>query len=137
MKEKNKLISNALWLFFDHCGKKGITFVISIILARLLSPKEFGVLSIMLVFTGLLGSFVDSGLASALIQKKNADDVDYSTIYFFNIAVSIVVYGILFVIAPYVGSYYRDEAISLYLPFLSVTLLISAFSRVSLGVMPI
>ena len=134
-KEKNKLISNSLWLFFDHCGKKGITFVISIILARLLSPEEFGVLSIMLVFTGLLGTFIDSGLASALIQKKDADERDFSTIYFFNIGVSAVVYALLSLIAPYIGSYYRNATIAIYLPFLATTLLISAFSRVHFAIL--
>ncbi len=74
MNKRNLVISNLLWRFFERCGSQGITFIVSIILARLLEPETYGTIALVTVFISLLSTFVDSGLGSALIQKKDADD---------------------------------------------------------------
>ena len=91
----------------ERFGAQGITFVVSLILARLLDPNVYGVLAIVSVFTIFMEVFLDAGLGNALIQKQNADDLDFSTIFYFNIGFSLVLYLILFVGSPLVANFYR------------------------------
>ena len=72
----SKAFSNLAWRFFERCGAQGVQFIVSIVLARLLAPEDYGIISLVTVFTTILQVFVDSGLGIALIEKKNADDLD-------------------------------------------------------------
>ena len=74
----NKVMANFIWRFAERCGAQGVAFIVSIVLARLLEPKVYGTIALVTVFTTILNVFVDSGLGNALIQKKNADDLDFS-----------------------------------------------------------
>lgn len=74
---KGKAISSLLWRFLERCGAQGVTFLVTIVLARLLAPEVYGVMSLVAVFTAILQVFVDSGMGNALIQKKDADDLDF------------------------------------------------------------
>ena len=82
---KNKVFSNMLWRFAERCGAYLVQFIVSIVLARILGPEAYGTIALITVFTTILQVFVDSGLGNALIQKKNADDVDFSTVFYTNI----------------------------------------------------
>ena len=73
----NKVMANFIWRFAERCGAQGVAFIVSIVLARLLEPKVYGTIALVTVFTTILNVFVDSGLGNALIQKKNADDLDF------------------------------------------------------------
>ena len=84
MSEGQVMISNLFWRFAERCGAQGISFIVSIILARLLEPELYGMIALVTVFTSILQVFVDSGMGNALIQKKNADDLDFSTVFYFN-----------------------------------------------------
>ena len=88
--------TNFFWRFFERCGAQFVAFFVSIILARLLDPTVYGEIALITVFTCILQVFVDSGLGSALIQKKNADDLDFSSVFYFNIAVCLAMYGVMF-----------------------------------------
>lgn len=79
---KKKIISNFFWRFAERCGAQFVTFIVSIVLARILSPKDYGTIALVMVFTTILQVFVDSGLGTALIQKKDADDLDFSSVFF-------------------------------------------------------
>ena len=81
---KKKVTSNLLWRFAERCGAQGMALIVSIILARLLSPDAYGQLALITVITSLLQVFVDSGMANALIQKKETDQLDYSSVFYFN-----------------------------------------------------
>lgn len=77
MNTKNSVFSNMVWRFAERCGAQLITFVVSIVLARLLAPEDYGKIALITVFTTILQVFVDSGLGTALIQKKDSDDLDF------------------------------------------------------------
>ena len=81
---RNKAFSNMIWRFLERIGAHGVAFVVEIILARLIAPEAFGIIALVVVFTSILQVFVDSGLGNALIQKKNADDLDFSSVFYYN-----------------------------------------------------
>ena len=86
---KRKAVSSLVWRFMERCGAQGVSFVVSIVLARLLAPEVYGLIALVTVFTAILQVFVDSGMANALIQKKDADDLDFSSVFFFNLVMCI------------------------------------------------
>lgn len=88
----NKIVRNFIWRFLERSGVQITTFITSIILARLLSPEDYGKIAIVTVFITILNIFVDSGFGSALIQKKSADDLDYSSVFFVNMGMCIGLY---------------------------------------------
>lgn len=105
------IITNFMWRFFERCGAKLVSFAVSLILARLLAPEAYGTISLVLVIITILDVFVDSGLGNALIQKKNADDLDFSTVFYFNVAICVFLYIGVFALAPVIAGFYRDEAL--------------------------
>ena len=100
MVTKERIIKGVIWKSFERFGTQIISLVISIILARLLLPEDYGLVALTTIFITVASVFVTYGLGTALIQKKNADILDFSTIFYFNIFVSIFMYLILFFIAP-------------------------------------
>lgn len=113
MKEK-KIFSNLLWRLAERCGAQGVTFIVSVILARILDPSVYGTVALVTVFTTILQVFVDSGFGTALIQKKDADDIDFSSVFYFNIVSCAVMYAIMFFCAPLIASFYdKPELVSL------------------------
>ena len=86
----------------ERSGAQIVTFIVSIVLARILMPEDYGIISLVVVFTSILQVFVDSGLGTALIQKKDADDLDFSSVFYFNFVVCIILYIIMFIVAPYI-----------------------------------
>ena len=91
----------------ERLGSYGVSFLVSIILARLLEPEHHGVIALVNVFTALLQVFVDSGLGTALVQKKNADTVDFSTVFFFNMGMCTTLYCLMFFAAPWIARFYE------------------------------
>ena len=104
-------INNFIWRFAERCGAQLVTFIVSIVLARILTPEDYGVVALVTVFTSILQVFVDSGLGTALIQKKNADDLDFSSVFYFNFVVCIVLYIIMFFTAPFISVFYNDSSL--------------------------
>ena len=102
---KKQIFSNFIWRFMERISAQGISFIVSIVLARLLSPQDYGTVALITVFLAILQVFVDSGLGNALIQKKNADQVDFSTVFFFNMGMCLVLYLLLFMAAPWIADY--------------------------------
>ena len=103
----NKVFSNLIWRFSERVGAKLISVIVNLILARILAPELYGTVAIVLVFTEILQVFVESGFGTALIQKKDADDLDFSSVFFFNLAVSVLLYAMLFAAAPLIAKLYR------------------------------
>ena len=128
--ESKKVITNLFWKFLERCGSQGVTFVVSIILARILDPAVYGTIALVTVFITILQVFVDSGFGNALIQKKNADDLDFSTVFFFNIGFSIVLYLVMFFVAPLIANFYETPELVPILRVLSVTILLSGTKNV-------
>lgn len=127
---KGKTFSNFVWRFAERCGAQLVAFIVSIVLARILDPESYGTVALITVFTSILQTFVDSGLGNALIQKKNADDIDFSTVFFTNILFCTVLYALVFAGAPFLADFYGDVAISGYTRVLGITVLISGVKNV-------
>ncbi len=111
---KNKTIKGTFWSAADAFLGHGVTFLVGIILARLLTPAEYGLIGIVLIFTIILSGIVDSGFSSALIRKKNVTREDYNTMFITNLASSILMFVLLFWCAPLIADFFgNDELISL------------------------
>lgn len=127
---KHEVATNFVWKLAERCGSQAISFVISIILARLLDPKDYGIIALSMVFIILLQVFADSGLATALIQKKSPDRLDYSTVFYANIILSILLYGAMFVMAPFIASFYGMPDLVLLIRLLSLVLIGNGMANV-------
>lgn len=128
MKINNKTVmTNLFWKFLERCGSQGVTFVVSVILARILAPEAYGTIALVTVFTTILQVFVNSGLGNALIQKKDSDDLDFSTVFYFNILLSFFLYIIMFFLAPTISKFYNDTYL---VPVIRVLCLTIVFSGV-------
>ena len=124
MKSKN-IVSNFIWRFAERCGAQLVSFVVSIVLARILAPEDYGTIALVTVFTAILQVFVDSGLGTALIQKKDADDLDFSSVFYFNFSICLVLYAVMFIVAPYIAIFYEDMTLTSVIRVLSLTIVIS------------
>ncbi len=107
--QSKTVISSMLWNLLERFGTQIVSFVISILLARILSPSEYGVIAIIIIFINLANVILDGGLNTALIQKKDADQKDFSTIFWFCLAASILLYAMLFLTAPLIASFYNND----------------------------
>ena len=119
-----------MWRFLERFGAQGVTFVVSIILARLLDPEVYGIVAIVTVFTAILNVFIDSGLGNALIQKKDADDLDFSSVFFFNMFMCVVLYLLLFAAAPLIAKFYKMPLLTPVIRVMSLTVIISGVKNV-------
>lgn len=128
--KKEKVFSNLVWRFLERTGAQAVALVVSIILARILTPEDYGIIALITVFINILNVFVDSGLGTALIQKKNADDVDFSTVFFTNIIFCIVLYILIFFTAPFLASFYKKEELTAIIRVLSITILVSGIKNI-------
>ena len=108
MSLKQKTITGLFWTFGEQFASKGIGFIVSIILARILLPEEFGLIAMIMVFIGIGHSMVDSGMTSSLIRTINPNQRDYSTVFFINVIVSFLVYGIIYLTAPAIAAFYEQ-----------------------------
>lgn len=127
---KKKTLGGFIWRFAERSGAQGVQFVVSIILARLLMPEAFGTISLMMVFINILSVFIDSGMGSALIQKKDADDLDFSTVFYFNLFMCSFMYLILFLCAPLIAEFYNNSELTLLVRAIGLSLLFSGVKSV-------
>lgn len=128
--ENKKIISNFIWRFLERCGAQGVTFIVSIVLARLLDPDVYGTVALVTVFTTIMQVFVDSGMGNALIQKKDADDLDFSSVFYFNMAMCSFLYLVMFLIAPLIANFYENPELTPVIRVLSLILIISGIKNV-------
>lgn len=124
------VITNFIWRFAERSGAQLVTFIVSIVLARLLLPEDYGTIALVTVFTTIMQVFVDSGLGTALIQKKDADDLDFSSVFYFNFAVCIILYLIMFFAAPHIAVFYKMPELMPVVRVISLTIIISGIKGV-------
>lgn len=127
---KQSVFSGLIWTFGERIIAQGISFILSIILARLLLPEEYGIIAIVLVFINLANVFVSNGFGEALVQKKNADNTDFSTAFYCSLVVAVVLYVALFLAAPLIAKIYRYNDLILVLRVLSLKIIISSVSTI-------
>ncbi len=128
--ESKKIASNFIWRLLERFGAQLVTLVVSIVLARLLDPSIYGLIALVTVIITILQVFVDSGLGNSLIQKKDSDDTDFSTVFFFNIGACIVLYVMLFLFAPYIAKFYVLPELTSVIRVLGLSLIISGVKNI-------
>lgn len=127
---KTSVLSSLFWKFLERGGVTGVQFIVQIILARLLLPEDYGVIALIVVFISISQIFVQSGLGTALIQKKEVTDEDYSSVFFLTLGMAFVLYCILFLAAPFVASFYSQPLITPVLRVLGLTLFFGAINSI-------
>lgn len=127
MELKQKTIKGITWSLIDSLAGRGLQFLIGIILARLLSPREFGLIGMIAIFIALSESFVNSGFKSALIQKNNCTNTDYSTVFYFNIILGLFFYIVIYLSAPVISIFFNEPDIELILQVLGLVIVIDSF----------
>lgn len=125
--EKKQVIQGVFWKFAERIAAQLVSLMVSIILARLLSPSEYGTISLVMVFITIANVFVSSGFGQALIQKKDADSLDFSSVFYFSLGFTFLIYFILFILAPCIADFYD-------MPILSPVLRVLALSVPIMGV---
>lgn len=130
MNKKSKVASNFTWRLMERFGAQGVTLLVSIILARLLDPEVYGTVALITVITTILQVFLDGGFSSALIQKKDADEIDFSTVFYFNIVFSAILYIMLFIAAPWIAKFYQMPELTPVVRVLGLTLIIFSLKSV-------
>ena len=127
---KQKTVNGAVWSTVQRFGTMAITFASNIVLARLLSPDDYGCIAMLMIFISLANTFIDGGFGSALIQKKEPTNEDYSTILYWNIVLSLILYGIIYLCAPFVALFYHMPLLTNVLRVQGIVLIFNALSIV-------
>ena len=127
---RENFFSGFVWKFLEQIISQIVSFTISIVLARLLTPHDYGVVALVNVFIVIAGVFVTSGFSTSLIQKKDADELDFSTIFYCSLALACIIYLILFVSAPFIADFYHNMQLSLVVRVFGLTLPILAVNSI-------
>ena len=132
---RTKTYRGAFWSAIDALGARFVQFVVGIVLARLLLPEQFGLIGMLAIFMAITQSLLNSGFGSALIQKQELTDADTSSVFYFNIVVSLVLAGILWLAAPWIATFYSQLILTALTRALSLVIVIDAFSVVQRAVL--
>ena len=127
---KKQIISGLFWKFGERILAQGVSFVVSLVLARMLLPEEYGIIALVLVFINLANVFVSNGLGETLIQKPNAKQSDFSTMFFCSLFLSILLYAFLFCSAPFIARFYNNEQLILVLRVLGLQVPLSSVNTI-------
>ena len=127
---KSKVMSGFVWKFAERISAQLVTFIVSIVLARLLSPTHYGAIAIVNIFIALANVFVVSGFGNSLIQKKDADDTDFSSVLYFSILMSIVMYVVVFFSAPAIAKFYKMPILTPVLRVMGLRLIVAGINSV-------
>lgn len=121
---KQKAFLGMIWMLMERFAAQAIGLIVSIVLARLLTPNDYGTVALAMVFTNFLSPFINCGLGSALIQNKDSDDTDFSTYFYFNIFMCVSLYTALFIAAPWIADFYNDSSLTMVLRVIGLNFLV-------------
>lgn len=127
---KNKAARSVMWSAVERFSYQSVQFLLTIIIARLVSPTDYGLIAMLGIFLAIAQTFIDSGFSNALIQKQDRTETDYSTVFYFNIVVGVVVYILLYLCSPFIASFYNEPKLDLVTKVVGLNLIISSFSVV-------
>lgn len=125
---KTKTIKGYAWNFMDNILNRGISFIVGIVLARLLSPSEYGLIGIILIFIAVFNSIVESGLGTALVRKNDCKDEDYNTVFYSNLCLSVFLFIVFYFCTPLIATFFKEPQLDVLGKVMGVILLINAFS---------
>lgn len=132
--DKSRIISSLFWKLMERGGTQGIQFIVQIVLARLLLPEDYGVIALIIIFLAIANVFVQSGFSIALIQKKDTDETDFSSVLYLSLFVAGGLYTILFLTAPFIADFYKEPQLIPVLRVLSLTLFFGAINSIQYAV---
>ncbi len=127
---KEQAVNGVVWSAIERFSVQGVQFVLSIIIARLVAPSEYGLIAMLGIFMAIAYTFIDSGFSNALIQKKDRSEVDFSTVFYFNIAIAVVVYIIIFFASPFIAEFYNEPLLDIVTKWVGLNLIISGLTIV-------
>ena len=127
---RKQTVRGVMWSAIERFSLQTIQFVINIIMARLLVPSDYGMIGMLMIFLQLSQAFIDCGFANALIQRKNRTEVDFSTVFYFNVFISLVLYGILFFSAPLIAAFYKLPDLIPVTRVIALNFVFSSFSAI-------
>lgn len=127
---KQQAANSVVWSAVERFSVQGVQYIISIVLARLLLPSDYGLIAMLSIFIAVSQSFIDGGFGNALIQKSGRTETDYSTVFFFNIVVSVVLYLLLYLCSPYIAGFYDEPKLDLITKVVGMTLIINSLGIV-------
>lgn len=130
MDNRQKVLSNLIWRFMERCGAQLVSFAVTVVLARLIDPEVFGLIATVTVITSILLVFSDSGMANALIQKKDPDDLDFSSVFFFNVLFGLAIYAALYFATPWIAKIYKSPELIPILRVLGLTIIVAGIKNV-------
>lgn len=130
------VISSLLWKLIERAGTQGIQFIVQIVLARLLLPEDYGMIALVTIFITIANVFVQSGFNTALIQKKNADEVDFSSVFYLSLFVAALLYIIIYFTSPIIAKFYREPQLIPVLRILSITLFLVLLIQFKMLLLP-
>ena len=125
---KDKTVKGVGWSFADNIANSGITFLVGLVLARLLTPEEYGIMAMIMIFIAVSNSIVDSGFSNALIRKIDAKRIDYNTVFFFNLVASALLYVLLFFLSPAIAAFFKEPQLVEVTRVIGCVLLINALA---------
>ena len=129
----NKVANSLVWKFLERGGIQVTQFVVSLIIARLLDPRDYGVVAILTIFVSIATVFVQSGLSTALIQKQDADALDYSSVFFYSLGLATIIYVLLYLAAPLIERFYNMTGLVVYLRAMALTLFPGALNSIQIS----
>ncbi|WP_447045824.1 lipopolysaccharide biosynthesis protein [Vreelandella sp. H-I2] len=132
---KMKTVHGVLWSFIEQLLRRGVSFLVTLLLARFLVPEDFGLLAMMAVFIAITNSLMDSGIKQALIRKKDASQVAFNTAFYTNLVFGIFAYALLFGVAPWVAEFYEEPHLTLLIRVLGVVVLINSFQLIQSAIL--
>ena len=127
---KNNIISSLFWKFAERIGAQGVNLIVSIVLARILAPEDYGIVALVTIFITISNVFIENGFSTALIQKKDADDLDFSSVFYCNMLISIILYIIIFFLSPFVARFYDNMKLIPVLRILAISVLFSGVKSI-------
>lgn len=127
---KKEIVASLIWKALERFGVQGVQFVVQIVLGRILDPEDFGVITLLTIFISLANVFVQTGFNTALIQKKEVDDVDYSSVFYVSMAVAGVLYAVLYFCAPAIAAFYEVPQLASVLRVTALTLFFGALNSI-------
>ena len=128
---RSKAASGIFWTAIQGFGGRGVQFVVELLMARVLMPSDFGLVGMLSIFIAVSQTLVDSGMANALIQKQSKDDIEYDTVFIFNLVISCVVYLVIFFISPLISSFYGVPELTIIARVLSLVVIVNAITIIS------
>lgn len=124
---QSKETNSIIWSAIERFSTQGVQFVLSIIIARFVSPSDYGLIAMLAIFLSVAQQFVDSGFSNAIIQKKDRKEIDYYTVFYFNLIISVAVYAVLYVSSHYIASFYSEPKLEIITKWIGLNIILTAF----------